>query len=579
MMENRIFVFHISIEDTKPLIWRKLRAPGNFTLADLHKAIQIVFGWMDSHLHSFTIGGVEYMMDSEMGPDYDEDTLNEYDYRLDDLNLKKKQIFSYLYDFGDSWEHRITVSEVLPFSEDEAAPLCLEGEYACPIEDSGGVWGYAEILEILKDPGHEEYKETLEWAGDVDLLAFNVEKVNRSLKKAFKSAKTAKAARTDKSAKTAKAGTGSAGKTPKPASGKSSPKALKPAGKKAAIPGRKELPDGKLKKLYALMGRVKELKPWEKLWDTDFVLIELPGHDEPVICSVMGMEKQSFGIVIYPGFASILSLLRMLDSESDNPFTILGYQDCLLCHFGQRDELFPEERAHLKELGISFRGKHDWIYFRKAVPGHSAWYITSKDADIIIEILTCFIDAYTTFQGGLLTVDFENDQLISHRYAKKEKKWITKAGRLPPIPMVMEEFTVDSGDVEPLRFKKQIKIAMEIEILYLPQTMGLSKEGIPLLMRIALFADNKTGEILDQCFLDAGKDAGNMVIDMLYNFINDQGRPETIMVRDEFAAAVLKDFCGKTGIHLVHSKGLSAIDQFAQSLPSLLGPPAFPSGE
>jgi hypothetical protein len=222
MAKKNIYVFHIGIEDSKPRIWRKLRAPGNFTLSNLHTAIQIVFGWTDSHLHSFTIDGVEYMIKEEPGMDlYEEDTRCDDNYTLDDLGLHEKQSFLYLYDFGDSWEHKITVSQVIPFNEDEAAPLCLGGKYACPLEDSGGVWGYAEILEILKDPRRKEYEDIHEWAGDVDPLAFDVEEVNRSLQNTFKPAAMV------------------AGPAAKGSSKKSSPGASKAAGKKGESTGGK----------------------------------------------------------------------------------------------------------------------------------------------------------------------------------------------------------------------------------------------------------------------------------------------------------------------------------------------------
>ncbi|MDR2100975.1 MAG: plasmid pRiA4b ORF-3 family protein [Treponema sp.] len=585
MAGKNIYVFHIGIEDSKPEIWRELRVPGNFTLADLHTAIQIVFGWTDSHLHSFTIKGTEYMMEGppEIGM-YDEGAFHEGDYILDDFGLRKKQVFSYLYDFGDSWEHKITVTGVIPFTEDKAAPLCLGGEYACPIEDSGGVWGYAEILEILKDPGHKEYDETREWAGDVDPLAFDAEEANRLLKRYFKPAKGAKApAKAAKaSAKAAKAPVGGA----KPGAGKSppeEPKAAgeKPAGAKAAGKkgsGKKRLPDGKLKKLYALMGRVKELKPWEKLWDTDLTIIDLPGREEPGCCAVMGKGGESFGVVVYPGFASILSLLRMLNSESDNPFAILGYQDCLLCHLGQRDELEPEERARIKELGITFRGKRDWVYFRKAIPGCMPWYIDGNDADTLIEALPRFIDAYAAFAGGL-NIDFENDQIIRHRYSNEEGKWITEAGTIPPVSMKITRFGVDSNDLEPLRFKKQTKTTVEAEVLYFPQAVGTNEDGAPVLLRICILADSKTGMILSQRFLGADDDANNRIIDMLFKFISGQGRPAAVMVRDEFAAGALPDFCEKTGITFVHSGGMPAIDEFAKKLPSFLNDLTFPSGK
>jgi hypothetical protein len=538
--KKNLFVFRICLKDSKPRIWRKLQVPGNFTLGQLHQALQIAFGWTNSYLHSFTIDEVEYRMAPEPGMDlYDDDALCEDDYRLDDLGLWEKQGFSYLYDFGDSWEHGITVFQILPFDEDQAAPRCLGGKYAGPPEDCGGIRGYAEMLEILKDPQHKDYQDTLDWAGDVDPLAFDLGEINGYLKKAFTPAPKTKAGGV------------------KAAKGK--------AGKKRGVP------DGKLKKLYTLMDRVKELKPWEKLWDTELILIEFPGREEPTLCSVMGRGGENYGILVHSGYESILSFLRMLDEESDNPFVTLGCQNCLICQLGGREDLFPEERARLKELGISFRGRLDWVSFRKVRPGCPPWHIDSKDADILIEVLERFIEACGAYAEGL-AVNFDDGEVLVHRYSKRDKKWISAPGKLPRIPMTMHEFHVDSGEIEPLRLKKQLKNTVELATLFFPQTLGVNEEGFPVLVRANILIDNKSGVVLDQIFLDADEDGERKMLEMLINFIADQGRPETVLVRDKFAAAVLGDLCGKIGIDLVHSQGLPRLDEFVHDLPGLLKP-------
>jgi hypothetical protein len=98
------------------------------------------------------------------------------------------EAFIYEYDMGDSWRHQVLVEEVGFESGNSARPLCLGGERACPPEDCGGVHGYYETLEILRDPAHEEYADTKIWiesmtGGPFDPDAFDVEAVNRSLKR------------------------------------------------------------------------------------------------------------------------------------------------------------------------------------------------------------------------------------------------------------------------------------------------------------------------------------------------------------------------------------------------------------
>jgi hypothetical protein len=182
---EKVYILDISLEGIQPRIWRQLRVPGSYTLGDLHDVIQIAMGWEDDHLHAFTIGSVTYgVPDEEAIEDKDED---EYEYTLDSLRLRKRQKIAYLYDFGDSWEHLIVVSDTLPAGEkDPGYPECLGGERACPPEDCGGIWGYEKILEARKKPETKEQKDLLEWVGDYDPEEFDLKELNKIFKRSFK---------------------------------------------------------------------------------------------------------------------------------------------------------------------------------------------------------------------------------------------------------------------------------------------------------------------------------------------------------------------------------------------------------
>jgi hypothetical protein len=108
-------------------------------------------------------------------------------YGLRQIVSEEGEAFIYEYDMGDSWRHQVLVEEV-GFESGNKAPLCLGGERACPPEDCGGVHGYYEMLEILRDPAHEEYANTKTWiesmtGGPFDPDVFDVEAVNRSLER------------------------------------------------------------------------------------------------------------------------------------------------------------------------------------------------------------------------------------------------------------------------------------------------------------------------------------------------------------------------------------------------------------
>ncbi|MDR1586322.1 MAG: plasmid pRiA4b ORF-3 family protein, partial [Treponema sp.] len=94
--------------------------------------------------------------------------------------------------------------KVIPVEDGAGAPpppRCLDGKRAGPPEDCGGIWGYEEMLEIVKNPAHKRYEETHEWLGDVDPEYFNPEEVNTRLEQVFgkkPSAKKAPSRRTKK---------------------------------------------------------------------------------------------------------------------------------------------------------------------------------------------------------------------------------------------------------------------------------------------------------------------------------------------------------------------------------------------
>ena len=133
-------------------------------------------GWAGGHLHQF-IDGEDYY-----GPPDLEDAENENRVRLNQIAPAEKARFLYEYDFGDSWEHDILVEKILPAEVGVKYPVCLKGARACPPDDCGGVWGYADLLEALKDPAHPEHKEMLEWiGGELDPEAFDLEEVNKML--------------------------------------------------------------------------------------------------------------------------------------------------------------------------------------------------------------------------------------------------------------------------------------------------------------------------------------------------------------------------------------------------------------
>lgn len=182
MAKKQVFRFKISLDYIRPEIWRLIEVENDLTFYDFHLMIQEAMGWTNSHLHMFMNGDFVIGDASEEAcefgdpPDWDEKKK-----KLHQFFSKPGERISYVYDFGDNWEHTVVLESLEEKAMDAKYPRCLDGARACPPEDCGSVPGYESLLEILADPKHEEFEEMKEWAGDYEPEHFDKDKATEAM--------------------------------------------------------------------------------------------------------------------------------------------------------------------------------------------------------------------------------------------------------------------------------------------------------------------------------------------------------------------------------------------------------------
>jgi hypothetical protein len=121
-------------------------------------------GWLDCHLHEFTVERGPKKRKIKIGmPEGDPKILAGWEVPITNYFNYPGFKIPYEYDFGDGWNHEILLEGVLLGENGVKYPVCTGGERACPPEDCRGTWGYEDLLNILKDPNHNEYKDTIDW--------------------------------------------------------------------------------------------------------------------------------------------------------------------------------------------------------------------------------------------------------------------------------------------------------------------------------------------------------------------------------------------------------------------------------
>ncbi len=180
-----VYRFKILLQDTDPVIWRRIETK-DVTLEKLHELIQTAMGWTNSHMHQFEIAGARYTDPRFMMGEFDDFGALDYSgIRIGDLVSKhgSRLRMGYEYDFGDGWQHEIVLEEVTQSEPGARYPRCIDGERACPPEDVGGVYGFADYVEAITNPSHSEYGELLKWNGPFDPARFDAAKATRRMKK------------------------------------------------------------------------------------------------------------------------------------------------------------------------------------------------------------------------------------------------------------------------------------------------------------------------------------------------------------------------------------------------------------
>jgi hypothetical protein len=178
-LRQSVYQLKITLAEVKPSVWRRVIVPSSVLLAELHDIVQIAMGWENAHVHQFTR---KIPRGEIAGPKSRAAIKTESRIQVDELLLHEKDSLLYEYDFGDGWVHDIVLEKIMPASADLRVPSCVAGARACPPEDCGGAYRYAELQRAIQDASHPEHEETVEWIGDeFDPEFFDLEEVNRQL--------------------------------------------------------------------------------------------------------------------------------------------------------------------------------------------------------------------------------------------------------------------------------------------------------------------------------------------------------------------------------------------------------------
>ena len=324
--------------------------------------------------------------------------------------------------------------------------------------------------------------------------------------------------------------------------------------------------------VYNIAAQIKKLSPWDHLWESNIFVIMLPNYEEPIYCSIMGRAGQCYAIGVYAGYESIRGFYRLSEATEKHNAVVTGFeQDCLMCFYGNREEVTKEDRQVFEKLNLKFRGRNAWIYFRAMDPGYLPWFIEHEQCDLLIQVLGNLEIALAAYINGEVKVDFDNNQLFCRSYSHEDESWHNKAIEALPIP---EEGLPIVAENELLlaqmRKQKNTGLQIEIEATYLPTPIQEDKVLRPYIPQLLLMVDKENGLVVAQHLLNKGDDLSTELQVFLAFYVGEVGRPYSVNVRDRYVGRHLEDLCKKTGIKLIEGEGVPGVDDMMRDLISVV---------
>lgn len=336
---------------------------------------------------------------------------------------------------------------------------------------------------------------------------------------------------------------------------------------------RKEASIEQWRKLYEAATKIKELKPWEKLWDMDLIGIRNGAEEDMVFFSILGHGGDCYGVVVYEGYEGLNTFLMLTMQEQLNlPVSYVMFsQKNLTCYWGNRDELSDKQRKIIKELGYKYRGKNQWLYFMSFEPGY---YPYNLDENEVLRMTAYFQNLELALQCYKKTdapVDFKNGHMFCVEFDKVKQIWNFGEKPLPFTTFQFGNLIITNEELlSELREVPKCEVILEADISIMGVALNDKKYERPANPAMCLIGDAVSGMILSCELQGPEDDAIVSLADKIIDFIFECGAPKEIRVTNILVEAGLEHICEVCGIKLRRVKKLSGLNQFIDGMKSFI---------
>lgn len=322
-------------------------------------------------------------------------------------------------------------------------------------------------------------------------------------------------------------------------------------------------------KLYETAGKIKALEPWKDFWDMDLIIVCPKGKKVPYFCSIMGHGGVCCGISVYKGEEGLrdFDMLTMADVGGIPLDYAMYEQNNLTCYWGDREEVGTKQKKIIKELGLKFRGRGQWLFFLSFKKRYTPYLPDAEEVEELTGVYEGLLAILEDYRQSHIPVDYEQGEYLWSIYNKKEKRWKSEIHALPYEPESAISIIELSDEILKKKLQKcpSVEGELQMDFLYLNNSTIENEYDRPINPLLFLVVDGESGMILNVELLDPEDEEIDFILSFFVDFTQQYGRIKTIKARNPLIYSALADICQRCSIELTNGD-MTEIDEAIQDL-------------
>jgi len=325
--------------------------------------------------------------------------------------------------------------------------------------------------------------------------------------------------------------------------------------------------------LYELLGRVRDLAPWEWMEEDEIFGVQDPDTGEFSFVSIMGQAGEHYAVAAYQGMRGFYGFMNLLAAGPDMGLEGVLQTPQLQASLEDREMVEQHDRDQMKALGLKYRGRQAWPLFRSYRPGHLPWYLEPGEARILRHVLEQVLEVAPRVRENpeiLIPEDDDDNYLV--RVAERDGPnlvWRDTAmtfGAPQPLDLTIQ---MDNELLEMVKGLPKSRTRLDADFIVVPGSIGAKGER-PQLPYMLILVDATKRIVLDIKVLTAEPSLeamwGRLGIEVL-GMIGATGFiPKEIHVRHELLHGILTMLGSVIGFKVKQSHDMLLLDQAAEGL-------------